>query len=79
MIVPILTVVLDQLYTDKGPTREKIMFYLAVGYCANIGGTGTVTAEETNLILMVPIVDISLCLHHIFVTGNPGNLPLRAA
>ena len=55
MIVPILTVVLDQLYSDsdKGPDRQKIMFYLAVAYCANIGGIGTVTAEETNLILMV--------------------------
>ena len=53
MIVPILTVVLDQLYTDKALTREKTVFYLAVAYCANIGGTGTVTAEETNLILMV--------------------------
>ena len=53
MIVPILAVVLDQLYTDKALTREKAVFYLAVAYCANIGGTGTVTAEETNLILMV--------------------------
>ena len=36
MIVPILTVVLDQLYTDKTLTREKIVFYLAVAYCANV-------------------------------------------
>ena len=36
MIVPILTVVLDQLYTDKVLTREKIVFYLAVAYCANV-------------------------------------------
>ena len=62
MIVPILTVVLDQLYTDKGLTREKTVFYLAVAYCANIGGTGTVTAEETNLILMVGSLPPSLSL-----------------
>ena len=33
--------------------RERLMFYLAVAYCANIGGTGTLTAEETNIIIMV--------------------------
>ena len=62
MMVPILTVVLDQLYPDTTQekqknkpcqVRERTMFYLAVAYCANIGGTGTVTAEETNLIIMV--------------------------
>ena len=61
MMVPLVTVILDQLYPDtnnndsnKGSSqRERIMFYLAVGYAANIGGTATVTAEETNLIIMV--------------------------
>ena len=58
MMIPILTVVLDQLYQDTGPgggnvKLERIMFFLAVGYCANIGGTGTLTAEETNIIIMV--------------------------
>ena len=91
MKVPILTVVLDQLYTSEttannGPgggdvKLERIMFFLAVrntptnfifkifryiflffiniiqvGYCANIGGTGTLTAEETNIIIMVSII-----------------------
>ena len=70
MIVPILTVVLDQLYTDKGLTREKTVFYLAVAYCANIGGTGTVTAEETNLILMVGSLPPSLSLIFLF-PGDP--------
>ena len=60
MMIPILTVVLDQLYQDSGDSGpggnvklERIMFFLAVGYCANIGGTGTLTAEETNIIIMV--------------------------
>ena len=56
MMIPILTVVMDQLYTGQQETKnfkERFMFYLAVGYCANIGGTGTLTAEETNIIIMV--------------------------
>ena len=56
MMVPILTVVMDQLYSGLQETqnyKERFMFYLAVGYCANIGGTGTLTAEETNIIIMV--------------------------
>ena len=82
MIVPILSVVLDQLYTEKGLTREKTVFYLAVAYCANIGGTGTVTAEETNLILMVGgslSPSLSLSLSDIISilrrssTPSPGN------
>ena len=76
MIVPILAVVLEQLYTDKALTREKAVFYLAVAYCANIGGTGTVTAEETNLILMVgwrtPKGSLSLIL---LFSGDPGHFP----
>ena len=55
-MIPILTVVMDQLYTGQEETKnfkERFMFYLAVGYCANIGGTGTLTAEETNIIIMV--------------------------
>ena len=55
MMIPILGVVLDQLHTDTGGDKrgERYMFYLAVAYCANIGGTGTLTAEETNIIIMV--------------------------
>ena len=68
MMIPILTVVLDQLYQETGDPSsrtgpgggsvklERIMFFLAVGYCANIGGTGTLTAEETNIIIMVRII-----------------------
>ena len=56
-MVPILTVVMDQFYSglqeETGKYKERFMFYLAVGYCANIGGTGTLTAEETNIIIMV--------------------------
>ena len=47
----------DQEVEERGEQqsqdRERLMFYLAVAYCANIGGTGTLTAEETNIIIMV--------------------------
>ena len=44
------------MYIDADPSKrsyEMYMFFLGIGYCANIGGTGTVAAEETNLIIMV--------------------------
>ena len=82
MMIPILTVVLDQLYQDTGDPSaktgpgggnvklERIMFFLAVGYCANIGGTGTLTAEETNIIIMVRILNMVIKFIHIFVAAS---------
>jgi len=55
MMIPILIVVLDQVYIDADPNKrsyEMYMFFLGIGYCANIGGTGTIAAEETNIIIM---------------------------
>ena len=72
MMIPILTVVLDQLYQDTGPgggnvKLERIMFFLAVGYCANIGGTGTLTAEETNIIIMVGRIEYDILIRFIII------------
>ena len=44
------------MYIDADPNKrsyEMYMFFLGIGYCANIGGTGTIAAEETNIIIMV--------------------------
>lgn len=99
MIIPILQVVLDQIYPktssqdlgEKSSTeccavqctdaqcssvhccdqslpkeknsqaKEKIMFYLAIGYSANIGGTGTLTASAPNVILKGFLDDMFPC------------------
>ena len=81
MIIPILQVVLDQIYPkpssqekdetdskknkqDKIATshnQEKIMFYLAIGYSANIGGTGTLTASAPNVILKGTLKELFPC------------------
>ena len=48
---------LAKVYPEQGEDccqdREKIMFFLGVGYAANIGGTGTIPAEAPNMILKV--------------------------